>query len=71
MSAILETIKNGIKTEKPIKNLGWVIRNWKNVESFNFDKTLGDSYQDGELIVECSLSDGTFDKDNRRRYGRK
>jgi hypothetical protein len=49
-------IQNSNGTTKPVKNLGWLLRNWKLVDHFVFNKNEADQYNDGVLCA--ILKDG-------------
>lgn len=42
-------IRNG--KQKPVKNLGWLLRNWKQVESFEIDLPHGQTLAEATLVA--------------------
>ena len=59
-------IIDGVSTEKRVKNLGWVLRNWQRVHSITFDKTQSQKITDGKLIVTLFLKGSRIASNNNK-----
>ena len=69
MPAQVEKTVEGVTTTKQVKNLGWLLRNWKRIDRFVFNKTMGDSFHDGQLTAILFNNDSSrITKHNRTEF---
>lgn len=63
---LIRTIIDGVATEKNVKNLGWLLKNWQRIHSFTFDKTQETPLTDGKLTVTLFLNGSRIASNNNK-----